>query len=182
MIPDLPGFDLNRTWEIIPGVIMPFYIKSGLDPNLVKRAVVTMPGKPRDAWKYANLYRNALSIVEANSSSGVAPNTVMIISPVWLNQMDLQAGAAKQNEIVFHGSSWQAGGASVHPALNRSLSTYAVIDNFTDMLFNKRIYPNMNQVVIAGHSMGGQAAHRYAVLKKQKRYDDNMSYWVGNPG
>ena len=30
--------------------------------------------------------------------------------------------------------------------------------------------------------MGGQAAHRYAVLKKQKRYDDNMSYWVGNPG
>jgi pimeloyl-ACP methyl ester carboxylesterase len=35
---------------------------------------------------------------------------------------------------------------------------------------------------IAGHSMGGQAAHRYAVLKKQKYYDDNMSYWVGNPG
>lgn len=30
--------------------------------------------------------------------------------------------------------------------------------------------------------MGGQAVHRYAILKKQKVYDDNMSYWVGNPG
>jgi hypothetical protein len=29
--------------------------------------------------------------------------------------------------------------------------------------------------------MGGQASHRYAVMKKQKKYDDNMSFWVGNP-
>jgi S-formylglutathione hydrolase FrmB len=35
---------------------------------------------------------------------------------------------------------------------------------------------------IAGHSMGGQASHRYAILKKMKSYDDNISYWVGNPG
>lgn len=37
--------------------------------------------RPRDAWKYANLYRNALSVVEANSSSGVANNTVLIVAP-----------------------------------------------------------------------------------------------------
>jgi len=35
---------------------------------------------------------------------------------------------------------------------------------------------------MAGHSMGGQAVARYAILKKQKKYDDNMEYWIGNPG
>jgi hypothetical protein len=37
--------------------------------------------RPRDAWKYANLYRNALAVVEANSSSGVANNSVLIVAP-----------------------------------------------------------------------------------------------------
>jgi pimeloyl-ACP methyl ester carboxylesterase len=89
----------------------------------------------------------------------------------------------QEKEIFFNGSSWQYGGSSRGPAaLIDSMSAYAVMDNFTDMLFDRALYPNLNQVVVAGHSMGGQASHRYAVLKKQKRYDENMSYWVGNPG
>ncbi|UZJ53889.1 hypothetical protein CBS101457_003209 [Exobasidium rhododendri] len=182
-VPALPGFDLNRTWEIKPGAIMPFYIKSGLDPAAVKRAIVTYPGKPRDAWKYANLYRNALAVVEANSSSGVANNTVLIVAPIWLNNLDQEAGSVQSKEIFFNGSAWQYGGKAIGPtSANISLSAYAVMDNFTDMLFDRATYPNLNQVVVAGHSMGGQASHRYAILKKQKRYDDNMSFWVGNPG
>jgi hypothetical protein len=80
-IPAMAGFDLNRTWEIVPGAIMPFYIKSGLDPTKIKRALISYPGKPRDAWKYGNLFRNALSVVETNSTSGVENNTVLIVSP-----------------------------------------------------------------------------------------------------
>ncbi|UZJ52903.1 hypothetical protein CBS101457_002223 [Exobasidium rhododendri] len=181
-LPQVEGFNLNRSWEVVPGAVMPFYSTANLDPAQIKRAVITWPGKPRDAWKYANLYRNALSIVYQNSTYNVANDSILIISPVWMNELDQQGGAVQGNEIYFHGSEWEAGGNSVGPNLTKSYPGYSVVDNFTDMLFDKAQYPNMNQVVIAGHSMGGQATHRYAVLKKQKTYDDNMSYWVGNPG
>lgn len=181
-IPDLQGFTLNRSWEVVPGAVMPFYITAGVDPTQVKRAVITFPGKPRDSWKYANLYRNALSVVYANETYGVTNNSVLIVSPVWMNEIDQQAGGVQGKEVYFHGSEWEAGGASRGPNLTHSLTTYGLMDNFTDMLFDTNQYPNLNQVVVAGHSMGGQAAHRYAVLKKQKKYDDNMSFWVGNPG
>lgn len=40
------------------------------------------PHRPRDAWKYANLYRNALEVVYYNNqTTGVPNNTVLIISP-----------------------------------------------------------------------------------------------------
>jgi hypothetical protein len=44
-IPELEGFTLNRTWEVVPGAIMPFYMTSGLDITQVKRALITFPGK-----------------------------------------------------------------------------------------------------------------------------------------
>lgn len=69
------------------------------------------------------------------------------LAAVWLNELDQQAGSVQPKELYFHGSEWEAGGASRGPALQRSLTTYSIVDNFTDMLFNKNLYPNLNQVV-----------------------------------
>jgi hypothetical protein len=169
-LPVVEGFNLNRSWEVKPGAIMPFYSTSGLDPSQIKRAVITWPGKwvsssvllwvsswwlrppplsvrPRDAWKYANLFRNALEVVYSNQTYGVANDTVLIISPVWLNELDQQGGSVMPKELYFHGSEWEAGGNSVGPTLTKSFPGYAVMDNFTDMLFDKAQYPNLNQVV-----------------------------------
>jgi hypothetical protein len=182
MIPQMEGFTLNRSWEVVPGAVMPFYITAGADPSQVKRAIITYPGKPRDCWKYGNLFRNALSVVYANETYGVANGSVIIISPMWMNNLDNAAGGTQAGELWFNGSAWEYGGASGGPKLTHSIDSYSVMDNFTDMLFDTAQWPAMNQVVIAGHSMGGQATHRYAILKKQKKYDNNMSYWMGNPG
>lgn len=138
--------------------------------------------QPRDSWKYTNLIRNALSVVVANASSGITADQVLIIGPAWMNDNDKTAGAVQGNELYFHGTQWQSGGNSRGPNLTHVVSTYEVMDTFTDMLFDKAQFPNLNQVVIAGHSMGGQATQRYALLKKTKSYDNNMRYWLGNPG
>lgn len=113
---------------------------------------------------------------------GVTNGTVLIIGPAWLNQYDQQFGATNPTDIVFHGSQWMSGGTSRSPNLTHSITSYECIDWFTDWLFNQANFPNLNGVTVAGHSMGGQAAVRYATLKKKKVYDDNMSYWAGNPG
>lgn len=91
-------------------------------------------------------------------------------------------GAALPTDLVFHGSQWQSGGNSRSPNLTHSVTTYDVLDWFTDWLFDKTHFPNLNSVTMAGHSMGGQSVARYALLKKQKVYDNNMEYWIGNPG
>lgn len=44
-LPQVEGFTLNRTWELVPGAIMPFYSTAGIDPSAVKRALITFPGK-----------------------------------------------------------------------------------------------------------------------------------------
>lgn len=181
-LPQLGGFELRR--EVIrDGATLPFYITQDYDANSIKKAVIVMPGKPRDSWKYTNLVRNAMNAALTNHPEyGLTNGSILVIGPAWLNQYDQQFGAATNTDLVFHGSQWQSGGNSRSPSLNHSITTYECLDWFADWLMNKSNFPNMNGVTFAGHSMGGQAVARYAILKKQKSYDDNISYWIGNPG
>ncbi|SPO22101.1 uncharacterized protein UTRI_02105_B [Ustilago trichophora] len=185
VVPDLEGFTLNRTWQVLPNLVMPMYVsqsyKPGQDNSNIQRAIITMPGKPRDSWKYANLFRNALTVAASNPANGITADQVVIIGPVFLNSDDKEAGAVKDGELYWHGSQWQSGRrARNEPKIK--LSSYHVLDNITDWVFKSGEFPSIKQVVFGGHSMGGQAVQRYAVLKKTKAYDDNVHFWVGNPG
>ncbi|SPO31655.1 uncharacterized protein UTRI_06304_B [Ustilago trichophora] len=188
-LPDIPAFTLNRTFSVYnvfknESGVLPFYISNQADNTKVLRAIVVWPGKPRDIWKYANLMMNARSVAVSDNfaQQGATNDSFLIVAPAMLNQMDLQAGAARPNEIVFHGSGWQRGAPSRNPPMKHSVTSYAAVDQLIDQLMNKNTYPNLNQVVVAGHSMGGQAAQRYALMKKTKAYDDNVRFWIGNPG
>ncbi|SJX62000.1 uncharacterized protein SRS1_10621 [Sporisorium reilianum f. sp. reilianum] len=185
-VPDLQGFTLNRTFQVLPNLVMPMYIsqsyKPGEDNSRIQRAIITMPGKPRDSWKYANLFRNALTVAASNPANGISADQVMIVGPVFLNSDDKEAGAVKDGELFWHGSQWQSGHKVRNEQPKVNLSSYHVLDNITDWIFKSGEFPSIKQVVLGGHSMGGQAVQRYAVLKKTKAYDDNMHFWVGNPG
>ncbi|KAE8267492.1 hypothetical protein A4X09_0g4848 [Tilletia walkeri] len=188
-LPVQPAFDLvNRT--VVEGAFMPYYVSSGYNPALIKRAIITWPGKPRDCWKYGAFALSALQAAAQNATNfNVDPESrpsnesVLIISPMFLNDQDLADGSVEPNWISFHGSRWQSGFEAQTPtAMNGSITSYDIMDNFTDWLFDQNQFPNLKSVSIIGHSMGGQAAERYALLKKTKPYDDNMRYWIGNPG
>lgn len=184
-VPDLEGFTLNRTFQVKPGLIMPMYIsqsyKPGQDNSRIQRAIITMPGKPRDSWKYANLFRNALAVAASNASNGISADQVVIVGPVFLSSDDKDAGAVKDGELYWHGSQWQSGRKARNEPQTH-ISSYHVLDNITDWIFTSGEFPNIKQVVLGGHSMGGQAVQRYSVLKKTKAYDPNVHFWIGNPG
>lgn len=113
------------------------------------------------------------------TDQGVKTSEILVLGPAWLNNFDREAGASLPNELIFHGSQWQSGGTSRSPELPSSITTYDVMDHFLDWLFDQTQFPNLNQVVIAGHSMGASATQKYALLKKSKPYDDNVRFWVG---
>jgi len=188
-LPDIPAFTLNRTFSVYnvyknESGVLPFYITDIADNTKVLRAIVVWPGKPRDVWKYADLMMNARSVAvdPVFNQNGVTNDSFVIVAPAMLDTADLAAGAAHSNEIVFDGTSWQRGALSKNPPMKHAVTSYAAFDQLIDQLFNKDTYPNLNQVVVAGHSMGGQAAQRYALMKKTKVYDNNMRFWIGNPG
>lgn len=141
--------------------------------------------QPRDVWKYANFMLNARNIpvqVPAFSSWGITNASVGIVAPAMLNMDDLNAGACKPAYLCFTKATWQEGSSSHNPPMNHSVTSYDALDAILDALFDKSVYPQLNNVVVAGHSLGGQGVQRYAVMKKTRAYDDNVRYWIGNPG
>lgn len=187
---DFPGFtmkkDLVVSDQTINGTaampVQPYYVSTNVDPHTVRRVVICFPGKQRDSWKYATMFNNALNWVYNQKSYGIKQGDVMIIAPTILNMDDLWAGGVEGNWLAYDKSVWQMGGVSHFPPLEKSVTFYSAIDKIIKMVMNQTNYPQVNQVVIAGHSMGGQATQRYALLKADKKYDANIKYWVGNPG
>lgn len=134
---------------------------------------------------------NARNIPVTRGQQGVQPwadwkitnSTVGIVAPAFMNLQDLQAGACKPQYLCWNNSYWQQGGSAKNPPnLKSPISSFLAMDQLLDQLFLNTTYPNLKQVVVAGHSLGGQGAQRYAVLKKTKAYDPNVRYWIGNPG
>ena len=191
-----PGlsFQLNNDIQInapdnkptdVEKVVQPLWVSQPYDPGNIKRAVIVWPGKPRDSWKYVTLMANALNHMYSIGPDGVTNGTVLLVAPLVLNEDDKQAGGADGANgtwAVYHGSAWQRGGMTQMPQMEHKVSMYRAMDIVINWLMNRDNFPNLNQVVVSGHSMGAQATVRYAYMKKTKKYDDNISYWIGNPG
>lgn len=166
-------------------IVQPYFITSDFDASKVKRAILALPGQPRDSWKYANLFNNALNWVYNQSLYDIQEGEVIIVAPIVLNTNDQAAGATSDDGAdwaVYGGSNWEFGGSTQAPAADSSVSFYTALDKMIDMLLDKSVYPNLGKVVVGGHSMGGQAAQRYALFRHGQDNDDDVLYWIGNPG
>jgi pimeloyl-ACP methyl ester carboxylesterase len=85
------------------------------------------------------------------------------------------------NEVMWpNGSdSWRSGGMS--PS-NPALSSFDFIDEIVRKLANKKTFPNLTKIVVAGHSAGGQVATRYATTNKVHGTPGvAITYVVANP-
>ncbi len=77
---------------------------------------------------------------------------------------------------------WQAGQDALAPA---PLSSFAAIDALLARLADRTLFPNLRNVVIAGHSAGGQVVQRYAILGQGEASlsarDVHVRYVIANP-
>ena len=61
------------------------------------------------------------------------------------------------------GDSWRSGGMS---PTNPTFSSFDFVDEILRKLANKKTFPNLTKIVVAGHSAGGQYATRYEMANK----------------
>jgi pimeloyl-ACP methyl ester carboxylesterase len=141
-------------------------------PNrAVTRALIMVHGANRNADHYF------ATSMAAGFLAGALENTI-IISPRFIAAPD----KPEPNEVVWpgRGDSWRSGGMS--PS-NPTLSSFDFTDELLRELANKKNFPNLTRIVIAGHSAGGQFATRYAMANKVHGTLGGIavSYVVSNP-
>lgn len=132
-----------------------YYGSSSLDGDTrIQRAIVVVHGVLRDADYYYDTARE--SVRDAR-----AANTI-VIAPQFVEAADL-AGHRVPADTLSWDSKWPGGSPALAPA---PISTYAVFDAMIARLADRARFPAMREIVLVGHSAGGQIVQRYAVVGK----------------
>ena len=140
-------------------------------PNAaITRALIMIHGAGRNADHYFATATAAGFLADALDNS-------IVVSPRLIAPPD----TARANEVVWPNgnNSWRSGGISPsHP----TLTSFDFIDELVRKLAEKRNFPNLTKIVIAGHSAGGQVVTRYEMANKvHDTKDVSITYVVANP-
>lgn len=139
----------------------------------VTRAVVVIHGWPR---------RDLTSADNAASKAGAAAAHTIVITPQFLIAADIEAHRLPDDMLRWGREGWKNGYDAHGPA---PISSFSVIDAIFARLADRRLFPSLNQVVLAGHSAGGQYVQRYAAVGRGQApllaHGVAMRYVVANP-
>jgi hypothetical protein len=80
-----------------------------------------------------------------------------------LREEDVEAHRLPRQFLRWHEGSWSAGEPATGPV---PISSFDMIDAILATLADRDRYPNLTNVVLIGHSGGGQLLHRYAIVGK----------------
>ena len=137
----------------------------------IMRALIMVHGANRNADHYFETATGAGFI------AGALANTI-IIAPRFAAGSDKVASG----ELLWpeRGDTWRSGGMS---PTNATISAFDFVDEIIRKLANKKNFPNLTRVVVAGHSAGGQFTNRYEMANKIDGTlpGVTMSYVVANP-
>jgi len=140
----------------------------------VRRALIMVHGTNRNADHYFS------TAVAATFLAGALDDSV-VIAPRIASAAGNCRDTLAADEVSWSctGDSWRSGGAAAsHP----DLTSFDFVDQVLKKLANKSVFPNMQRIVVAGHSAGGQFVARYQMAN---RVHDTLgvavSYVVANP-
>ena len=143
-------------------------------PSVV-RALIVFHGKLRDADVYNQ------SGLTAIRNAGEAGKGTLLITPQFLAQVDIDKFHMAPPVLRWAPEAWMGG----ENALGVPLSSFDAIDAILARLNDRKIFPNLKSVVIAGHSGGGQVVQRYAVVGRAGdvllRAGIHVRYVIANP-
>ena len=134
------------------------------------RALIMVHGASRNADHYFATATGAAFL------AGALGNTI-VVAPRFIAGRD----TAHANEVVWSegGNNWRSGGPSNN---NPSLMSFDFLDEIVRKLADKKNFPNLRTIVVAGHSAGGQVVTRYEMSSKVHGTPGvSISYVVANP-
>jgi pimeloyl-ACP methyl ester carboxylesterase len=128
-------------------------------PN-VTRAVLVLHGVLRNADDYFH------SALEAQAAAGDAGKSTLMIAPQFLSEVDVDAFKLPADTLRWSSTGWEGGDPALAPG---PASSFEALDAIMAKLGDRKLFPNLKQVVVFGHSGGGQVVQRYAIATKGDR-------------
>jgi pimeloyl-ACP methyl ester carboxylesterase len=151
-----------------------YFGTSSLDGDAsVTRAVIIVHGVLRDADYYYDT-----GVIAANAARVLSDT--LVIAPQFVEKSDL-AGHSVSAQTLYWSGQWPGGSDAIAPA---PISTYEVFDAMIARLSDARRFPKLREIVVVGHSAGGQIVQRYAVVAKAPQLDSGpvpVRLIVSNP-
>jgi hypothetical protein len=153
---------------------MPIHTSHALESrdSQIERAIIALHGRRRNAegmWQNVNAARLARSD---------APR-IAVIAPQFLNSADVQGHRLADSVLRWDSGRW----VQARSAVGRSTGSFSVLDAILGRL--PASFRRLREVVVAGHSGGGQAAQRYAAVsgaeEALKVQGVAVRYVVANP-
>ncbi|MBU6357369.1 MAG: hypothetical protein KJS79_11615 [Rhodospirillales bacterium] len=138
----------------------------GAEGAAARQALIVLHGARRDCIEYADI---------ATDAFGDRLGTLALAVPQFPIAADLAGVEDAARLARWPDRIWIEGGAAVAPA---GLDAFSVLDALIGHFSDRTTYPLVSEIVIAGHSAGGQLAHRHAVLSP---LGDAVRYVVANP-
>jgi pimeloyl-ACP methyl ester carboxylesterase len=141
----------------------------------VTRALLVFHGKLRNADVYYASGEKAVATANAKK-------TTIVIAPQFLQAPDAEAFHLAPGILRWSNEGWTGGDDAMSPA---PISSFAAIDAILMQLANRTLFPNLTEVIVAGHSAGGQVVQRYAVAGRGEsaltKAGVHVRYVVANP-
>ncbi|MBV9269641.1 MAG: alpha/beta hydrolase [Candidatus Eremiobacteraeota bacterium] len=137
------------------------------------RAVVIVHGVLRNADYYFQTGQILLDKAKAAHA--------LLVAPQFIEEEDLIKARASDPQILRWNDRWPGGSDAIAPA---PISTYDVFDAMIARLADRSRFPRMREIIIVGHSAGGQIVQRYAVVARAPetlRKDVRLHFIVANP-
>ena len=147
----------------------------------VQRAVVLVPGSNRSS---SHAYE---TLVLAATIADVNDGTSLLVAPQFLIEEDIDFHQLPVDRLFWSDSGWKQGNASLDTAQNPRpvrVSSFAVMDSILYRIAS--LHPNLQSVVVAGHSAGGQFVNRFAAGSTveqalQAGFEIELRYVTANP-
>ena len=143
-------------------------------PN-VTRALIIVHGRLRNAQTYLQ------SAEDAAEHAGVG-GTTLVVAPQFLNDSDVKRHHLAPQVLRWNGNDWMAGEPSTGPG---QVSSYGALDQIIQYLGNRTVFPALKEIVVAGHSGGGQVVQRFALTGQAQPSLQSagirLRYVVANP-
>lgn len=142
----------------------------------VKRVLLIVHGTLRNADTYFADGRLA------QQAAGAAGADTLVAAPQFLTHADVQAFGLAADTLEWTAGGWKDGAPAVAPA---PISSFSALDALLAHFADRKRYPALAEVVLAGHSAGAQVVQRYAVAGQGeaalRRAGVRMRYVVANP-
>ena len=124
----------------------------------ITRALIMVHGANRNADHYFTTATGAAFL------AGALDDT-LVISPAFHSADGDCKDSLAPNEVNWscQGDSWRSGGMAVSRS---QLSSFDFIDQLLKTLADKKTFPNLKAIVVAGHSAGGQFVSRYEMSNR----------------